>query len=552
MKPYKHFFSCIIMLLILPVTSIAGNIDVFTARNVANNFLKHRVNGAPGSLNAPSMADITLSHAEPSSIIPGANDYYAFNISGGGWVIVAGDDRATQVLGYGDKGRFDINHMSEPLQDLLDTYKKDIEYLQRHNGDDLKITPRRLNATTGGVEPMTRTTWGPEMPYYLQCPMLRGRYSKVGCVGVAMFQMVYFWKYPISCGAIPEYFSSRLNATVPELPPTTFEYDKMLLSYCHWNWETTALVQDVYTDEQAQAVAKLARYCGQAAKINYSPDVSSTSEENKVNGMKLLGFNPDATSISSIITGYSTERWESLLRTELDAGRPVMYAFDKPGVVGHAFIIDGYDNEGYFHMNMGWYGTNDGWYMTTAITLTNRYGKDLDYSSYNRMILNLEPPLYCIFSSDEINANSDLLVLGDELHLLANNVKLNTSYRTVGLAFALANADSAQVATSEPVWVKRHLFEQGCNIEGNLALPITLAEGTYDLQFNCYDNDSILATGGIAPGKLVVVGKFAKYNADFDVSDVTMAIQYVLHSTPKQVPLDVSDIVLLINHILGN
>jgi len=219
--------------------------------------------------------------------------------------------------------------------------------------------------------------------------------------------------------------------------------------------------------------------------------------------------------------------------------------------VGHAFIIDGYNDENYFHMNMGWYGTNDGWYMTTAITFTNRYGVNIDYSTSNRMILNLEPPLYCIFGSDEINAATGLIVLGQDLCPQANGIKLNTSYRTVGLGFALTDADGVEVATSELLQVKRHLFENGCTIQSAFSLPTTLQEGVYNLQFNCYDNDTILANAGTAPGKLVVVGKFAKYNAPFDVSDVSLAINYVLNNAPTQINLDVADITKLINHILG-
>ena len=51
-----------------------------------------------------------------------------------------------------------------------------------------------------------------------------------------------------------------------------------------------------------------------------------------------------------------------MLRAEIDAGRPLLYTgYDTSG--GHAFVFDGYDNQGNFHVNWGWGGSHDGYYM---------------------------------------------------------------------------------------------------------------------------------------------------------------------------------------------
>lgn len=550
---FKTFLKGAYLLMLMAMTCVsahAGNISATTAQQVANRFLKHRMCNAPGAFKSVSLSDIQLSHAEPSSVEAGAIDYYVFNINGGGFIIIAGEDRAEQVLGYDDKGRFDVNNLPDPLRDLLDNYKRGIEFLQTHKGQAITQPRRILGQTAGGIEPMTKTEWGQEMPYYTQNPMKNGKYSKVGCAGAAMLQMCYFWKYPISCGPLPGYYASRLSDTVPALPGTTFDYRNMLLSYGYWDWDATQLVQGEYTDEQALAVATLARYCSQAALMNFSPDVSTTNEAAKLNGMKTLGYNTNAISINNFGNTYTTEQWDSLLRVELDAGRPVMYASDKPGKVGHAFIIDGYNDEGYFHINMGWYSTNNGWYLTTAIVLISRYDAYRDYSEYNRMIRFLEPPLYCILECDGVEASNDLYVLGDTFLPTAKNVWLNTSYRTVDLGFTLTDSDGHPVATGDNMTVQRHLFEQECDVCCGIVLPTTLSDGKYQVQFNCCAADSLLATGGIAPDELTVVGKFAKYGKRFDVADVSTVINYVLQGTPKNVKLDVGDIAMLINHIL--
>ena len=49
--------------------------------------------------------------------------YYVFNAQKDrGWVIVSGDDRTRQVLGYSDSGSYDPNDVPENMQAWLDQY----------------------------------------------------------------------------------------------------------------------------------------------------------------------------------------------------------------------------------------------------------------------------------------------------------------------------------------------------------------------------------------------------------------------------------------------
>jgi len=56
---------------------------------------------------------------------------------------------------------------------------------------------------------------------------------------------------------------------------------------------------------------------------------------------------------------------EALVRTEVDAARPLMIYFDNGKDFGHASVLDGYTEENdtfLVHMNMGWGSRHDGWY----------------------------------------------------------------------------------------------------------------------------------------------------------------------------------------------
>ena len=380
-------------LTMVSLNASAGNVTLSQARNAANNFIKQH---ASGNINAPVSANLKLAHAEASRAVSGTNAYYAFNIDGGGFIIIAGEDRASQVLGYSDKGNLNFNNLPSNFKALLDGYKSEIEYLQTAEADDL-IPMKDQFKDTQGVEPLIQTTWGQEMPYYLQCPIYQGEYCVVGCVATAMAQVMYYWKYPTECGSISRFYCYDIGGYVPALPATTFDYSKMLKSYCHWDWDNGELIQDTYTDQQAQEVAKLSRYCGQAVEMGYSPEGSGAYVWDQLDAMvNTFGYRSTAQDVSKNggwwLGAYSTSQWEAMMKEELDAGRPILYSASDPSAGGHAFICDGYNSSGYFHFNMGWYATCDGWYLSTSLRMTHRSGEALNFSSGHEMLIGIQPP----------------------------------------------------------------------------------------------------------------------------------------------------------------
>ena len=556
MKIRNLFSSMALLALALAGTAgHAGNLDANMARQAANNFLKHHASISHGSLKAPALADLKLVHAEGSRSLAGVNDYYAFNIDGGGFVIIAGEDRAVPVLGYSDKGRIDFNNLPAPLKDLLDGYKAEIEFLRNYKGNDLVKAAPSLQAS-GSVEPLITTTWGQEMPYYLQCPVYQGEYCVVGCVATAMAQVMNYWQYPTTFSSISRYYCYDIGTYVSALPGTTIDYSLMLDSYCHWDWDNGVLVQDTYTDAQAQEVAKLGRYCGQAVKMGYSPEGSGAYTTSQQSAMKNFGY----TSATLYSKGgswgmggssYSTQQWEAMIRTELDAGRPILYSANDPSAGGHAFICDGYNSDGLFHFNYGWYGTCDGWYVSTALNMIHREGDELRFNSGHEMITNLQPPTYCRISVDGLGANNDLLFLGEDvLNTQAQGVTFRTTFSYINLMFALTDDQGNRVATGTAVNLLPASFEQGSNVSGTLTLPSALEPGSYNLSLYYYYNNAnqLTAIDAASTGQLHVVGHLAKFNAPFTIEDVTDVIDGILMGNHHA--LEIADVTELIDYIL--
>ena len=541
--------STLASMMLIGLNANANNITADAARSAATNFLSRHT---AGTLRAPATGDLKLIHAEASTVSHEASTYYAFNIEGGGWIIIAGEDRASQVLGYSDKGQLDYNRLPDGFKALMSGFKEEIEYLQAH--PELTMTPA-LRATGGtSVEPLIKTYWGQEEPYDWQCPVYQGEYCVVGCIATAMAQVMYYWKYPTSSPELNSYYCYDISQTVSALPETTFDYSKMLPSYCHWDWDNSLLVQDTYTDEQAQAVAKLGRYCGQAVHMGYSPEGSGAYTSDQLSAMKKFGYNSSAREVErSSWWGseyYTTAQWEAMVKESLDKRQPILYSASDPAAGGHAFICDGYNTEGLLHFNFGWYGTCDGWYVSTALNMTHRDGDALHFNSNHSMLLDVVPPTYCLISADNIEATSGLIVLGDDLNIQATNVNILTSHENVNLLFSINNSIGKRMGISPTVRVAATEFEQGSTVASTISLPESLDAGRYTLQFHYYDNSPRMSTQiNCESGELNVIGHLAKYNAPFNIDDVTMTIDDLLNGTHPVLTID--DVTLLIDALLS-
>ena len=547
----KFLSSCLLATIaMVSLQASADNIDQVSARAVANSFLKQQT--AVQSFRATALAALNLAHAEASSAVANANAYYAFNINGGGFIIIAGEDRANQVLGYSDHGHLDFNNLPDNFKALMGSYKEEIEFLQAH--PDLKITPDNRASGEVVVKPLIKAIWGQEMPYYLQCPIYQNEYCVVGCVATAMTQVMYYWKFPDSSPALNSYYCYDIGQTVPALPETNFEYNKMLTSYCHWDYDLAQLIQDTYTEEQAQAVAKIARYCGQSVSMGYSPEGSGAYTSQQLSAMKKFGFSnsaQDITRSSWWYDNYTDAEWEALIKAELDAQRPILYSANDYSAGGHAFVCDGYDDNRMFHFNFGWYGTCDGWYKSTALNMTHRDGEELHFNYDHEMLTGVEPPTYCVIMADGVGAPEDLFVLGDQATVEALNVHIHTTSSSVKLIFNITNGND-EILGNGTVDITTDGFVQNSNQSALLTLPTTLQPGSYSIKL-FYKPDAAARSGkkvDCESATLNVVGHLAKFNAPFTINDVTATIDRLLSGDNAN--LSINDVTTLIDYLLMN
>ena len=373
-------------LLLTAAQGWSAPIDQMTAQQLARQFMQRR------AFNGHQLAggNLQLAHIENSSQKAGAPVYYIFN-GGNGFVIVAGDDRAQQILAHGDRP-LDMSRMPEGMKYWLSTYKRQIEYLQAHPGlvVEKPQTAGSLRART--IAPLLTAEWDQLAPYYNHCPLYEGEYCLTGCPATSLSMVFYYWKYPKEpTPEVESYTATSIGTRLPALPSITFDWDNMLDKYEGVD----------YTQQQADAVAWLMRYIGQAERMDYSPQGSGAQGEDILRAAKFFGYDEEAEVVYKATADYygnetqliDDATWAELVLTELNEGRPLVYcAYDYDswaGWSGHAFNVDGYNaTDNTYHVNWGWSGEGNGYYALNAFS----YG-DYTFNVEQLIIKGLQPPI---------------------------------------------------------------------------------------------------------------------------------------------------------------
>lgn len=356
------------------MAALGAQVDTDAALATAARFLN------PGNRLMAS-SSLRLVHNEPSAVDAKLNDYYIFNTSDNNrYVIVAGDDRASSILAYGE-GAIDMDDLPDGMVFLLELYKGQIDYLHAHPDMVVRKMPRHASSS---ISPLLKSLWDQGEPYNEMCPMDNGKRSVTGCAATSTAMVFHYWKYPSGISTqLPGYTTKTRKIHVDPLSPTTFEWNDMLNSY-----------SGSYTSAQAKAVAKLMRYVGQAEEMDYTSSASGASQSSTLRAALTFGYDSDADILGkkndeSGVVYYSDVNWAAMLQYELSQGRPLIYMGVSKSNSGHAFNLDGYDaNNDTYHINFGWSGRHNGYYALNAFE-----GAGEVYDLYQCYVSGLRPPV---------------------------------------------------------------------------------------------------------------------------------------------------------------
>ena len=142
-----------------------------------------------------------------------------------------------------------------------------------------------------------------------------------------------------------------------------------------------------YSGCVATAVAQMMNDVGVATLMQYTPSASGTQG---VFAYQALQKHFDYTSAYVTKAVEGPTRFAEILRQELLNGCPV-YLEGRPAgsASGHAWVADGFDENGLFHMNFGWEGQGDAYYSLVNLNLSQTgsefQGKPLAFNLFRHV-----------------------------------------------------------------------------------------------------------------------------------------------------------------------
>ena len=328
---------------------------------------------------APMSATPTYTSVTPS----GMNAAYVFNSGDNGYIILSADDIAYPVLGYSDNSKFDVNNINPELKYWLETYGRQIEWAQQNNASVAANGPK-ANAEWSAVAPLVKSKWDQDTPFNDDCPVSQNKKTYSGCVAVSMAQVMNYFKYPEIGEGIIRYTTQTLNKRLSlNLGQKAFDWDNMLNTY----------VSGQYDEAQGAAVAYLMKCCGYSVEMNYGLSASGASGMDIAPALKkYFKYDGNCRSVSRVI--YSSSEWMQMVYDNLKNIGPIVINGQSPLSGGHSFVCDGYDGNGYFHINWGWSGMSDGYYALDALNPDAQGigGMAGGFNFHQNIILGIQPP----------------------------------------------------------------------------------------------------------------------------------------------------------------
>lgn len=465
-------FSFTLLGLLVCMLTFAGHVNEQEARQRALEFLHQ---GPVSESRGYAKTGNYLQTAQIEQTM-----FYVFNVGNqDGFVIISADDQTQPVLGYSKQGSFDIQTITPEMKWWLDSYETQLKAIREG-----KAKPAEPTAIHAAIEPMVTSLWDQGAPYNSLLSTSSSIYV-TGCVATAMAQIMYYHKWP-------EQVTEPIPSPDPvmlDLEPTTFNWSLMRNRY-----------NSTDTDDGALEVAKLMKYCGFAAKMDYGVGSSGAQSYDAVEGMRrYLGY--DSTLDEVIRADYTTAEWDALIYNELAHQRPVLYGGYSFGG-GHAFVCDGYDGNGMYHINWGWNGTSNAYFLLSLLNpkeqgLGGFPGED-GYSVWQSAIIGIQKATKAYdgirLELDQINSSSiqasrtsatqDFVVTANISLSTAEESLVGTTYET---AFGLYQGDNLLQITElgSASIQKKPKSTTSLPISFNnkqAIIPHSLADGTYQLR----------------------------------------------------------------------
>ena len=326
----------------------------------------------------------------------GSPVYFVFNMNDHGYVIVSADDAVTPILAYSFESTYTETNQPPQFISWMKQYARQIRFAQKTSTAAifsvssawdhlLNTAPSSLRPYRGqkDVQPMINSNWDQPFPYNEMCPADpagSNGHAIVGCVPVAMGQIMYYYRWPDHGTGSYTYFDSTYGTQHASFDSTWYQWENM---------KNTVTTSD-------PGIAQLLYHLGVSVDLVYGPQSSGMYNHKAAYALRTyFKYSPETRYVFRDSTNLN---WDSLIIAHLDRKMPLYYAgWSVPNINGHAFVCDGYQGSDYFHFNFGWSGSSNGYFY-----LDNLTPGGYNFNLAQELIINCYPdtinynyPLYC-------------------------------------------------------------------------------------------------------------------------------------------------------------
>lgn len=299
----------------------------------------HALSIATKYINNPKLSNDT-----PQTRSSQANEqpaYYIFtNPNDKKFVIISGESKLNELVGYGDKMTENPNDQPPYFKLFLKEYERVVKEVRSKAAT---TTPQR--PIKRKVEPLLTCKWSQYDPFNKYTPLSNGQHTPTGCVATATAQVMFYNKWPKN--RPQDYIAST--------------GDDAKKSATYWWDEMKNTTNEMGTEHSRQAVGVLMYDIGKAVNMRYYYRGSDSNLQYACNALR---DKFDYTVRYLDKNFLPANDFLNEVMQEISDGYPVL-------VVGgpHAFVYDGYDEQGLIHTNWGWGGENDGYFDINIVTL---------------------------------------------------------------------------------------------------------------------------------------------------------------------------------------
>ena len=315
--------------------------------------------------------------------------FYVFALQPKGFVIVSADDRAKPILGYSTESNFTVQ-LPDGLMTFFENYKAGFSQMFANNDERTAeavtdwtsltetgmLSSRKANRS---VDPLLASIWNQTDLYNNMAPedpsSVYSGHCKSGCVANTMSQIMRYWEWPRSgegshgYDAVGNYGSYGWQEA--DFSAATYRYELMP------DYLDFASPQD-----EVDATALLEYHAGVSVNMGYGANASGAYSQDV--GPAMESYFRFSSDYWHNYQEYS-DSWEEDMVNNLDAGMPLYYA-SQGDVGGHAYVVDGYDDWYFFHVNWGWGGFDNGYYAIDGFYLTF-----YSFPYWHNAVFNLHP-----------------------------------------------------------------------------------------------------------------------------------------------------------------